>query len=201
MKNSKHLFAIAAIIASVSLIVYLTREPAAPKHLAEHEGHVHNEDEHSSDHIAQMESMKSEINRLETVINQNPADIESLLSLAHLYQDSGNLLKSIETYNKYLVHNPKNADARIDLGVSYYQLAFEDTLKRKVYFDTAISTMQEALKYSPKHILGHFNLGIVNWQNGNPDKAAFWFNKCIALDPTSEVAQKAKQILQEHLIK
>ncbi|MDP2208690.1 MAG: tetratricopeptide repeat protein [Bacteroidota bacterium] len=200
MKNSKHLFAIAAIIASIALIVYLTRQPAAPQQSTEHEGSVHNEDEQHSHDVAQMESMKAEIVRLEKVIKENPSDIESLLNLAHLYQDSGNLFKSIETYNEYLLHNPKNADARIDLGVSYYQMAYEDTLKQKEYFDTAISTMQEALKYSPKHVLGHFNLGIVNWQNGNSEKAAFWFNKCIALDSTSSVAEKAKQILQQHLI-
>lgn len=200
MIDSKHLFAIAAIVASIALIVYLTRQPSAPEQATEHEGHVQNEDEQHSHDIAQMESMKAEINRLENVIKENPSDIEALLNLAHLYQDSGNLSKSIETYNEYLVHNPKNADARIDLGVSYYQMAFEDTLKRKEYFDTAISTMQEALKYSPKHVLGHFNLGIVNWQNGNSEKATFWFNKCIALDSSSSVAQKAKEILQQHLI-
>lgn len=100
MKNSKHLFAIAAIIASIALIVYLTRQPAAPQQSTEHEGHVQNQEEQHSHDVAQMESMKSEIKRLESVIDQNPADIETLLNLAHLYQDSGNLLKSIETYIK-----------------------------------------------------------------------------------------------------
>lgn len=200
MKNTKHLFAIAAIIVSVAILVYLTRQLDAPDKSLEHEEHVHNEEEQHSHDVAQMERMKAEIIRLEKAIKENPSDLEALLNLAHLYQDSGNLFKSIETYNEYLLHNPKNADARIDLGVSYYQMAFEDTLKRKEYFDTAISTMQEALTYSPKHVLGHFNLGIVNWQNGNPEKAAFWFNKCIALDSSSSVAQKAKEILQQHLI-
>ncbi len=196
MKNLKHLIAITGIIAAVALIVFLVRQPDAPKH----EEHVHNQEEQHEHDVAQMESMKAEINRLENVIKENPSNIEALLNLAHLYQDSGNLLKSIDAYNAYLAQNPQNADARIDLGVSYYQMAFEDTLKRKEYFDTAIITMQEALKYSPKHILGHFNLGIVNWQNGNPEKAKFWFNKCIAIDSTSSVAQKAKEILEQHLI-
>lgn len=200
MKNSKHLFAIAAIILSVAVLVYLTRQLDAPGQNTEHEGHVDGEEEQHSHDIAQMERMKAEIIRLEKVTKENPSDIEALLNLAHLYQDSGNLLKSIDTYTQYLEQNPKNADARIDLGVSYYQMAFEDTLKRKEYFETAINTMQEALKYSPEHVLGHFNLGIVNWQNGNSEKAAYWFNKCIALDSTSSVAQKAAEILQQHLI-
>lgn len=143
----------------------------------------------------------NEIENLEEKVKSNPQDYESILKLAHLYQDTGQLEKSVVNYKLYLEKFPDNADARIDLGVSYYQMAFEDKSKKEKYFSDAIVEMETALKYDPKHQLGHFNLGIVNLQSGKIDKAEKWFRECIALDPNTSVAQKAMEILKQHIIK
>jgi tetratricopeptide (TPR) repeat protein len=66
-------------------------------------------------------------------------------------------------------------------------------------FKRAISEMEKALIYSPNHELGNFNLGIVNFQSGNLDKATEYFKKCISINPKSAVAQKAKEILDQHI--
>ena len=62
------------------------------------------------------------INELEAKVNANPADYETLLHLAHLQNDSRMYEKAIQNYKKYLESNPQNADARVDMGICYYNL-------------------------------------------------------------------------------
>lgn len=159
------------------------------------------EEEHQHDHSQQQDFTNElkEIESLEKIVKDNPQDYESILKLAHLYQDTGQLEKSIENYRLYLQKFPENADARIDLGVSYYQMAFKDQSQREKYFSDAISEMEQALKYDPKHQLGHFNLGIVNLQSGKIDIARKWFKECIAISPNTPVAQRAMEILNQHI--
>lgn len=140
-----------------------------------------------------------EISNLESTIKSNPEDYDSHLKLAHLYQDTGQLEKSIKQYKLYLTKYPENADARIDLGVSYYQLAFEDEANKSKHFALAILEMEKALEYSPEHQLGHFNLGIVTWQTGDLEKSKYWFKKCISINPNSDIATKAMDIIKQHL--
>ncbi|MFA7229277.1 MAG: tetratricopeptide repeat protein, partial [Melioribacteraceae bacterium] len=51
-----------------------------------------------------------QINSLQTFVDQNPDDGQSLLQLAHLYNDSGMKEKAIERYIQYLKKDPKNPD-------------------------------------------------------------------------------------------
>ncbi len=159
------------------------------------------EEEHQHDHSQQQDFTNElkEIEALEKIVKDNPQDYESILKLAHLYQDTGQLEKSIENYRLYLQKFPENANARIDLGVNYYQMAFKEESKREKYFSDAISEMEQALKYDPKHQLGHFNLGIVNLQSGKIDIARKWFKECIAISPNTPVAQRAMEILNQHI--
>lgn len=131
----------------------------------------------------------NEIADLEKKVTANPDDMQSLLSLAHLQNDSGLYEKAIINYQKYLDKNPTDADARIDMGVCYYNLR---------NFDNAIAEMSKALEYAPKHQIGHLNLGIVNLSAGNVQKAKEWLQKAVELDPNSDAGQRAKELLNSH---
>ena len=129
------------------------------------------------------------LNDLEAKIKQNPEDYTSLLQLAHLKNDSGLFEAAIQNYKTYLAKNPKDADARVDMGVCYFNL--KD-------FTNAIKEMETALKYAPNHQIAHLNLGVVNLSAGNLEKSKEWLKKAYDLNPTSEVGIKAQQLLSNH---
>ena len=129
------------------------------------------------------------INDLEAKIKQNPEDYNSLLQLAHLKNDSGLFEAAIQNYKTYLDKNPKDADARVDMGVCYFNLRD---------YPNAIKEMETALKYVPDHQIAHLNLGVVNLSAGNLEKSKEWLKKAYDLNPTSEVGIKAQQLLNNH---
>lgn len=129
------------------------------------------------------------INDLEAKVKQNPEDYTSLLQLAHLKNDSGLFDAAIQNYKTYLVKNPKDADARVDMGVCYFNL--QD-------FPNAIREMETAIKYVPNHQIAHLNLGVVNLSAGNLEVSKQWLKKAYDLNPTSEVGIKAEQLLNNH---
>jgi tetratricopeptide (TPR) repeat protein len=129
------------------------------------------------------------INDLETKVKLNPDDYKSLLELAHLKNDSGLFDAAIQNYKTYLDKNPKDADARVDMGVCYFNL--QD-------FPSAIKEMETALKYVPNHQIAHLNLGVVNLSAGNIEKSKEWLKKAYNLNPANEVGKKAEQLLNNH---
>jgi cytochrome c-type biogenesis protein CcmH/NrfG/predicted RNA-binding Zn-ribbon protein involved in translation (DUF1610 family) len=129
------------------------------------------------------------INELEAKLKTNPNDKETLLELAHLQNDSGFYEKAIPLYQKYLAMDPSDADARIDMGVCYYNLRD---------YNSAIKEMKIALKYKPNHQIAHLNLGIVNLAAGNMDEAMKWLQKAVDLGPETEVGKRAEELLNSH---
>jgi tetratricopeptide (TPR) repeat protein len=130
-----------------------------------------------------------EITKLENAVIANPEDLESALHLAHLLQDSKLYEKAITNFKKYLAKNPENADARVDMAICYYNLG-DNT--------TAISEMETALKYQPKHQIAHLNLGIVNLGARNMEASKEWLRKAAELDPNSEAGKRAQELLNSH---
>lgn len=129
------------------------------------------------------------INDLESKVKANPDDYKSLLELAHLKNDSGLFEAAIKDYKTYLAQNPKDADARVDMGVCYFNL--KD-------YTTAAKEMETALKYVPNHQIAHLNLGVVNLSAGSIEKSKEWLKKAYDLNPTNDVGKKAEQLLNNH---
>lgn len=131
----------------------------------------------------------SQIADLEKRVVASPNDMQSILALANKSHDGRFFDKAITYYKRFLDKNPRDANARVDLGICYYEIG---------NLDEAQKQMQTALKYDPKHIQGHFNLGIVNLQAQRLQEANEWFKKTIALAPGSDLGQQAKRILEQH---
>ena len=129
------------------------------------------------------------ISDLEAKIKSNPEDHNSLLELAHLKNDSGLFDAAIVNYKTYLDKHPDDADARVDMGVCYYNLRD---------FNNAIKEMDVALKYNPNHQIAMLNLGVVNLSAGNLAESKKWLQKAYDLNPTNDVGQKAEQLLKNH---
>jgi cytochrome c-type biogenesis protein CcmH/NrfG len=129
------------------------------------------------------------INDLEAKVKANPEDYASLLQLAHLRNDSGLFEAAISDYKTYLGKNVKDADARVDMGVCYFNL--KD-------YPNAIKEMETALKYVPNHQIAQLNLGVVNLAAGNLEKSKEWLQKAYDINPTNEIGKKAEQLLKNH---
>ncbi len=129
------------------------------------------------------------INDLESVVKNNPLDTTSILELAQLKNDAGMFEQAIANYKQYLSLVPKDANARIDMGICYYNLQ---------NYDTAINEMERALKYNPNHQIGNLDLGIVNLAAGKMEKSKEWLKKTIEIDPNSKSGKKAQQLLSSH---
>jgi Flp pilus assembly protein TadD len=143
---------------------------------------------------ASMEQLES----LQQAVDANPRDATARLRLANTLHDNGMLARAIDTYNDYLELEPKDPNARVDLGICYDQLALQDTANAPRYFALAAREMQTAATASPTHQPAAFNLGIVNLHMGNLEESNKWFTRAVELDPKSELGMRAQKILQQH---
>jgi tetratricopeptide (TPR) repeat protein len=131
----------------------------------------------------------NKINELEAEIKSNPKDTSAILDLAHFKNDAGMFEQAIVNYKQYLALVPNDPNARIDMGVCYYNLQ---------NYNEAIAQMERAVKYDPKHQIGYLDLGIVNLAAGNMAKSKEWLKKAVSLDPNSDYGKKAEELLKSH---
>lgn len=146
----------------------------------------------------QAAAMMSQIESLERAVEAHPGDTLSLLRLANLLYDARLFPRATVMYGRYLKENPANADARVDMGVAYFEMSFLDSLKAGEYIRRAAREMETALTYVPKHQLACFNLGIINFHTGDNERALGWFKKCVSIDPNSETGKRAQQFFTQH---
>lgn len=142
--------------------------------------------------------MVKEIESLQKVVDANPKDEQATLRLANLLHDVKALPRAAMMYERYLEMNPSNPDARVDLGISYFELSLSDSTKREEYTESAKREIEKAITYAPKHQLAYFNLGIVCLHSGDMENALSWFKKCVGIDPNSETGRRAQQFLNQH---
>lgn len=144
-----------------------------------------------------------EIRSLQAAAEANPGDASSLLRLANRLHDAGlsrpDLLPAaIDAYRRYLILHPSDPDARVDLGICCFELGRSDSAGRAELFRTAIAEMEAARASSPKHQAAAFNLGIVHLTMGNAEDAAAWFRKAVDDAPGSDLAKRARSLLEQH---
>jgi len=127
------------------------------------------------------------IDELEKIVGDNPKDLNSLLELAHLLNDSGFHNRAIEKYKQYLITEPLNADVLVDMGVCYFEL--ND-------FNNALQSMSKAIEINPKHQIAYFNSGIVSYSAGKIDQAKTFWQKAIEINPNTDVARRAQDMIK-----
>jgi len=140
-----------------------------------------------------------EIQSLEQAVTNNPNDKATLLRLANLLHDVNFHAKAIERYQQYLQLDPENVEARVDLGVTYFNFALSDSIHYLQFLNKARREMETAISLSPNYQLGLFNLGIVNLHLGDMRQATEWFQKCAKVDSTTETGRKALILINQHL--
>jgi len=135
---------------------------------------------------------------LEQAVAENPGDVHARLRLANALQDNGVYGRAIELYKDYLETHPEDPNARVDLGICYFELARTDSIHGAAFLDRAIKEMRAAIEGTPDHQPAAFNLGIVYLTAGNLEESTRWFERAVALDSSSALGRRAGQMLQQH---
>lgn len=134
----------------------------------------------------------------EQAVLANPNEPALLLALANGLHDNRDWGRAISTYEKYLEKVPGNPDARVDMGICYFELAQQDPAKAGEYYGKAVSLMRAALEGHPDHQPAAFNLGIVNLQMGNIEESNKWLKRAVDLGKSTPLGQRAQHMLEEH---
>jgi len=144
-----------------------------------------------------------EIEHLQQKVNTNPDDSASLLRLANLLQDLAGhdrqyLPRAVDAYEKYLTLHPESEDPRVDLGICYFDLSKGDGRDSPQLLQMAIHEMETVYNKNPNHQPAAYNLGIVNLSAGNASESNVWFRRAIAINPDSDLGQRARKLLEQH---
>ncbi len=134
-------------------------------------------------------SVIDHISHLEKEIAADPKNAEVMLQLANALHDAKFYPRAIDTYKNYISLNPKDMDARVDLGICYFEVG--NAVQ-------AVSEIESVAKAEPKHQMAMFNLGIINLSSQNVPEAKKWLKKCVEIDPQSTAGLRAQEILQQH---
>lgn len=135
---------------------------------------------------------------LQAAVVANPGNPGALLKLANAMHDNGLFQQAVDTYMTYLKSQPNDANARVDMGICYYQMGMGDSTNSGRLFDMAITAMETAIRNTPTHQPAAFNLGVVNLTRGRLEESNAWFRKAVALDKNSDLGVRAQQMLSQH---
>jgi cytochrome c-type biogenesis protein CcmH/NrfG len=89
---------------------------------------------------------------LEKMIAAEPTHLQAIIQLGNDYFDTGDYAKAVQTYQKALTLDARNADVLTDMGTSYRKLNKTDE---------CAAAFRQALEVDPGHPLALFNLGLV----------------------------------------
>lgn len=159
---------------------------------------------------------KGAIKAFETVLSEDPSNVEAWVNLAQLKGKLGDHEGEAGALQEALVHcdgHPLESDIRNDLGVCYermgdiekalgaYKMAADRAPRDPVYLfnlasamrtlgdlDGAISAYRRALALDPDYSEAWVNLGIALFESKDMSGARAAFKKAVALDPENAMA-------------
>ncbi|HYI14039.1 MAG TPA: tetratricopeptide repeat protein [Thermomicrobiales bacterium] len=127
----------------------------------------------------------AEVSRLETVISENPGDVDSIVVLSEVLANSGRIAESIPWFERAIQQRPDDATLR---------LAFGRALQRAGNNFDAELQLKRAVELEPGNPANAFYLGLF-YENREPralDQAHEWYQRAIDADPESVIAGQAR---------
>jgi len=127
------------------------------------------------------------IKQLREEAEQNPKDPDIPLKLANFLYDQRQYQQAIEWYQRSLAINPKNVNARTDMGTAYFYIG---------QTGQALKEYSQSLAIDPDHKPTLLNVIVVNLE-GTHDTAAAQraWDRLHNLDPSNPALQSLKQKL------
>ena len=124
---------------------------------------------------------------LKAVLNNQPADLQTLIQLGNLYYDNSRFQEAADYYGRALEQDPRNVPVRTDRGTCYWNLGKPDA---------AIADFQKSLEVDPAHAQTLFNLGVVYLHGKNdPVQAKAVWQKLLAANPGYPEKAKVQEMI------
>jgi cytochrome c-type biogenesis protein CcmH/NrfG len=122
-------------------------------------------------------------------VRNNPRDFDAFVQLGNIYMDHKQYSAAIDNYAKALEVRPDDVNVRTDMGTCYF---YAGDAKR------ALAEFQKSLKIDPNHAQTLFNLGVVEQQGMNDNKAAVaaW-QKLLATNPNYDQRAKVQELIAQ----
>lgn len=107
----------------------------------------------------------------ETLPSKKP---EIVKNIALIYQQLGDSDKALEAYSAARVENPGDVNLVLGEANLYYSLGDKEKFKQ---------LMAEAAQMAPDNPDLHYNIGVINMEQGNLEEAREAYKKTLAIDP------------------
>ena len=125
---------------------------------------------------------------LEEQLSKNPGHPPILLRLAEIAAAEGNAQAAIAYLKQAVEADPKNADARLELGRALYDTGD---------IDGSLKQTQQLVTDHPDNVDGLYNLGAIYANQNQFDQARQYWTRAVAVDANSDSGRKAKDGLAQ----
>lgn len=132
--------------------------------------------------------LEKQINDLQSRFQQNPNDLQVMLSLAHLYLDSKQEDKALELYNKALQLNPQNVEAITHIG---------NIEESRQNVTVALEKYDQALKIQPGYVHALWDKGLLLSKLGKKNESILVFERFLKIMPSGADADRVKGWINE----
>ena len=124
-----------------------------------------------------------------TQLKSKPDDAKLLNQIGIVYRSAHQFDDARQYFQKSLAVDPKNADVRTDMAACMFYTGD---------VDGAISELDQALKYDPKHPGALMNLGIIKWKAKNdvPGALSAW-EKLLKSNPNFPQKSQVERLIAE----
>ena len=124
----------------------------------------------------------------QTVVAQNPEDVEAQSLLASMLANSGRIQEAIPVYEELIRQNPDDASIRLD---------FARALQSNGMPADAEAQFLRVLEQQPDNHTAHYYLGrlYLDWQPSRQGEAVEHFERVIEIAPNSFLAEQATSVL------
>jgi len=132
---------------------------------------------------------KNTVEQLKECLNNDINDIEAALSLGNLCYDNGDAPQAVLYYRHALDINPDLSGVRTDMGAMYWKNG-DVSLAEKAF--------REVIARDPSFGHAYVNLGqLLHKAKGNIAEARSVWQQLITVNPSHEIAGKARELLWE----
>jgi tetratricopeptide (TPR) repeat protein len=121
---------------------------------------------------------------LQAELQKKPNHVPILFRLAQLARESGKPSEAIPQLRKILELEPKNTEARLELGRDLYDTGD---------VTGALNETNQILIENPKNADALYNLGAIYANSSKPDAARAYWTRAVASDPTSDSGKRAAE--------
>jgi Tfp pilus assembly protein PilF len=133
-------------------------------------------------------NVQQKIGELKAIVAKDPNNRQAWVALGNEYFDSDQPMDAVESYQKALDLNAKDANVLTDQGVMFRRLG---------WFDRAIDNFTRAYQADPTHATSLYNLGVVyRYDLQDFAKAQDAWTKFLTVNPSGPGSDRVRQELE-----